>query len=257
MSIDSHPKRTKGKTPEEIIKQQKEDAEALRRQKANVPAKVATAVPAPTTIDTRTPEEAYLDEVAPSTLAGSMIKFSKEGQFIVRETQETISPDREFVALCDETLIGWVKFNGEGEQPDRRQGQLYHGFAMPPRHSLGDTDQSQWPEGLSGAPEDPWHHQMCLVLQDPESAALFTFVTSSPTGRRGVGNLLQHFTRLRRSNPGSNPIVRCRPSGFESKKKGVGWVPTPSFDVCGKTTAGSVAPPDTSAAADMSDEIPW
>jgi hypothetical protein len=183
MSIDIHPKR-KGRTPEEITKQQKEDAEALRRQKANVPAKVATVTPAPTTIDTRTPEEAYLDEIAPSTLAGQMIKFSKEGQFIIRETQEAIGPDREFVALCEETLIGWVKFNGEGEQPDRRQGQLYHGFVMPPRDSLGDMDQSQWPEGLSGAPEDPWHHQMCLVLQDPKSTHCSHL---SPVRRRVAG----------------------------------------------------------------------
>jgi hypothetical protein len=257
MPIDVHPKRTKGKTPEEITQQQKEDAEALRRQKANVPAKVAAAAPAPTTIDTRTPEEAYLDEIAPSTLAGQMIKFSKEGQFIVRETQEEISPDREFVALCDETLIGWVKFNGEGEPPERRQGLYYHGFVMPPRASLGDMDQSQWPDGLNGAPEDPWQHQMCLVLQDPESTALFTFVTSSPTGRRGVGNLLQHYKRLRNSHPGSNPVVRLKPSGFHSKKKGVGWVPTPSFVVVKKTAAGSTAPPDTSPGADLNDSIPY
>ena len=58
--------------------------------------------------DTRTDIERYIDEIAPSTIAGQMVKFSKEGKFIVAETEEEISPDEDFVALCDETLIGWI-----------------------------------------------------------------------------------------------------------------------------------------------------
>ena len=42
------------------------------------------------------------------------------------------SPDTDFIPLCDEILIGWIKFNGKGEQPDRIQGLLYDGFIMPP-----------------------------------------------------------------------------------------------------------------------------
>ncbi len=34
----------------------------------------------------------------------------------------------EFVALCGETLVGMVRFNGEGEPPDRVMGLLYDGF---------------------------------------------------------------------------------------------------------------------------------
>ena len=257
MPIDAHPRRVKGKTPEEITAQQKEDAEALRRQKANVPAKVATTAPAPLTTDTRSAQERYIDEVAPSTIAGQMVKFSKEGKFIVSETEEEISPERDFIALCDEVLIGYVKFNGEGEPPDRHQGLLYQGFTMPPRVGLGDMDQSQWSLGLDGLPADPWQHQICLVLQDPQSLALYTFVTSSITGRRAVGNLLRHFDRMRRSDPDSYPIVRLRPSGFQSKKKGVGWVHTPSFVVVKRTTKNSAVPPDSSVAADLNDSIPY
>jgi hypothetical protein len=254
MSIDVHPKRRL--FPEEIIAEQKRQAEAQTAAAKAVPAKVTATTPAPLAGDGRTAAERYIDEVAPSSIAGQLVKFSKEGKFIISETEEEISLDRDFVALADETLVGWIKFSDDDTTPpDRRQGLLYRGFIPPPRESLGDLDQTKWPEGLSGQPEDPWRHQMCLVLQDPVSLALFTFVTSSITGRRAVGNLLRHFDRARRNDPNSGyPIVRCKPSGYDSKKKGVGWVNTPSFAIVGRTSKAPL--PDTSAAADMNDEIP-
>jgi hypothetical protein len=207
--------------------------------------------------DTRTPEERYIDEIAPSAIAGQLVKFSKEGKFVVSETEQEISPDEDFVALCDETLMGWIKFSDDDAPPTRYQGLLYQGFVMPERKSLGDLDQSEWPQGLSGQPEDPWRHQVCLVLQEPRTQALYTFVTSSLTGRRACGNLLRHFDRLRRSDPDSYPIVRLKPSGFNHRDERVGWVHTPSFVVVGRTAKNSAAVPDTSPAADMSDQIPF
>jgi hypothetical protein len=256
MPIDTHPRRAL--FPEEIVAEQKRQAEAetAAKKAAKVPAKVAATTPAPLAGDNRTAAERYIDDVAPSSIAGQMIKFSKEGKFIVTETEEEISPDRDFVALCDETLVGWIKFSeDDSTPPDRIMGLLYRGFIPPLRDTLGDLDQTKWPEGLSGQPEDPWRHQMCLVLQDPVSLALFTFVTSSITGRRAVGNLLRHFDRMRRNDPDSgHPIVRCKPSGYESKKKGVGWVNTPSFAVVGRWPTAPLF--DTSVAADMNDKIP-
>jgi hypothetical protein len=261
MPIDVHPKRRQPNT-EQIVEEQKRQARLLKEQQqaakaaASVPAKVTATVPTPLAVDNRSAQEKYIDEVAPSTIAGQMVKFSKEGKFIVSETEEEIGPDQDFVALCDEVLIGYVRFNGEGEPPDRHQGLLYQGFTLPPRGSLGDMDQSQWSLGLDGLPADPWQHQICLVLQDPRSLALYTFVTSSITGRRAVGNLLRHFDRMRRNATSGHPIVRLRPSGFQSKKKGVGWVHTPSFVVVGRTAKDSAAPPDSSVAADMNDSLP-
>ena len=72
-------------------------------------------------------------------------------------------------------------------------GLHYDGFIMPPREELGDLDPRDWPAGLSGEPADPWQHQICLVLQDRESLELYTFATSSISGRRAVGNLLRAF----------------------------------------------------------------
>ena len=73
----------------------------------------------------------YLDDVAPSNIVGRMIKFSKDGKFF---TPDDEAEDQDFVALCEETLVGWVKFNGPGEPPDRVMGLLYDAYAMPARH---------------------------------------------------------------------------------------------------------------------------
>src|SRR5262245_51529301 len=254
MSIDVHPKR-RGPTSTQVIEDQKEQARKLREQHqaakaaASVPARVTAAPPATLATDQRTPEERYIDEIAPSVIAGQLVKFSKEGAFVVSETEQEISPDEDFVALCDETLIGWIKFSDDDTPPERHQGLLYQGFQMPPRQSLGDLDQSEWPQGLSGAPEDPWRHQICLVLQEPKTQSLYTFVTSSLTGRRACGNLLRHFDRLRRSDANSYPVVRLKPSGFNHKDERVGWVHTPSFVVVGRTPKNSATVPDTGVAA--------
>ena len=236
----------KAPTAREIVAQQKADAARdLAQRAAMVP-----AVP-----DTRTSVEKYIDEIAPSSMAGQVVKFSKDGKFIVRETGDELGPDDEFVALCDGTLAGWIRFYGEGMQPERYQGLIYQGFEKPAREDLGDLDPAEWPAGLDGRPKDPWQHQMCLVLRSTTTAALYTFVTTSLTGRRAVGALLQHFNRLRRMDGAAYPIVRLQASGFKSKKPGVGWVPTPCFAIVGSTS--KEPPPNTSAAADINDEVPF
>jgi hypothetical protein len=157
--------------------------------------------------------------------------------------------------LCDESLVGWIKFNGDGEPPTRVQGLLYHGFIPPPRASLGDMDERDWPDGLSGGPEDPWKAQQCVVLQEPKTGSLFTFTTVSPTGRSGVTALLNHYNRLRKSDPNALPVIRMKPGGYMSKK--FGWVHKPVFCVVGRTTKGSLAAPDTSTADDLNYSTPY
>jgi hypothetical protein len=146
--------------------------------------------------DTRTPTQRYLDEVAPASIVGRLIKFTKEGSFATADDGEPVSGEIDFLVLADETLVGWIRFHEDGSPPDRIQGLLYEGFTPPPREALGDADPAAWPIGISGGPADPWQHQMCLILQHRDTHELFTFATSSTTGRRAVGNLLKHYDRL-------------------------------------------------------------
>jgi hypothetical protein len=266
---------TNTRTPAQVRVQQRADAEKSRQARtaspgtANLIASAAkeTARPAAsskqvatTTMKqvapiSKTPQQAYLDEIAPSSIVGRLIKFSKEGAFATRDDGEPVSPDVDFIALCDETLIGWIKFNADDEPPERVQGLLYENFVMPPREELGDMDPAQWPAGLSGEPVDPWQHQINLVLQHADTKEMFTFSTSSMTGRRAVGNLLHHYDRMRRLHPDELPVVRLRAGGFQHKDDRIGFVPTPVFCVVGRTPRDSAAKPDTSLKADLDDEI--
>lgn len=222
-------------------------------QQAVVPAaKQAIAVP-----DNRTPVQAYLDDVSPAAVVGRMIKFSKEGKFVTPDDDETVGDGVDFTVLADQTLIGWVKFNGEGQPPDRRMGLLFDGFVMPDRSTLGNDDVTKWEMGLDGRPQDPWQHHQYLVLQRGDTGELFTFVTSSVTGRRAIGNLLRHFTRLQKTHPDMLPVVRLKVGGFNHRDDRVGWVNTPVLAVVGRAPKDSAAVPDTSRTTDMDDAIPF
>jgi hypothetical protein len=209
--------------------------------------------------DARTPQQAYLDEIAPSGIVGRLLKFGKSGTFVAADTDEAVDPEQAFTALCDQVAIGFQKFQ-EGAPPTRHMGLLYGDppFIMPKREGLGDNDPSAWPLGLDGQPQDVWAHTIFLPLQKGDgSAELFTFSTSSRTGRRAVGNLLRHYDRLRRTHPDDYPIVKLKAGGFAHRDERIGWVATPTFAVCGRAPRDSVAQPDASPGADMSDEIPF
>ena len=87
---------------------------------------MATKRPSPAVAanDQRNSVQRYLDEVAPASIVGRMIKFGKEANSFTPDDGEPIAVDAEFVALCDQTLVGRIKFNGDGEPPDRIIGPL-------------------------------------------------------------------------------------------------------------------------------------
>jgi hypothetical protein len=214
-----------------------------KEQLMNVPAKLSNEY-----------RNRYLDEIAPATNAGRIIKFTKDGSFVAADDGTPISDEDTYLALCDETQISWIKFKGIGEAPDRVSGLLYDGFVLPSRESLGDLDHAQWEQGLDGKPADPWQHQIAIVLQNCESGELFTFTTTSNTGRRAVGNLLRTYDRLRGKD--ELPLVKLKVSGFEHRDKRVGWVKVPAFMVVGRAPRDT-APKSTSPADLLDDSIPF
>ena len=255
-------------TPQQVNEMQRRDAERDHQRKAGaeralpttgtavVPAAKA-ALPAVTAPDGRTAVQHYLDDIAPASIVGRMIKFGKDGKFVTADDGQVVGEDVDFVALCDQTLIGWLKFNGAGEPPDRVMGVLYDSFVMPERSSLGDADQTKWELGLDGRPQDPWQHHIYLVLQRGDTQELFTYVTSSITGRRAIGNLLRHYDRMQRAQPDQYPVVRLKVGGFQHRDDRVGWVATPVLAVVGRAEKDNAAKPDTTHAGDMSDAIPF
>ena len=252
-------------TPADITAQQRRDAEAARKQQA--PAKPGTAVApapkpaAPAIPDSRTPQQAYLDEIAPASLVGRQIKATKDVMFATADNGEPVADTDDYAALCDQTMIGFIKFNGEGNPPDYRMGLLYDGFILPSLNTLGDRDQTKWEIGLDGKPQDPWRHFIYLVLQRTDTGEMFTYTTSSVTGRRAVGNLLRHYDRMQKTHPDFYPVVRLKTGGFNHRDERVGWVPVPVFAVVSRMpkdgTATPDTPPSTPPVNDMDDQIPF
>ncbi len=76
---------------EQILAEQKRMAELDRARAATtLPAKsAATAVAVP---DTRTETQKYLDEIAPASIVGRMIKFTKNSEFATSDDNVAITP---------------------------------------------------------------------------------------------------------------------------------------------------------------------
>jgi hypothetical protein len=250
------------RTPQQVVQQQARDAAMLRQRgafrDAPPPPSTAVAVAKPqlqAVPDNRSDADRFLDDQAGGGLVGRAVKFTKDGAFEISDTSEHIDQETDFVVLADQTLTGWIKFNGKGAPPDRIMG-LFYGeprFIPPPRESLGDTDEAAWEQGINGLPADPWQLQFNVVLQHAQSLELFTFVTSSKTGRRAVGNLLKHYQRMPQE---FYPVVRLKAGGFQHRDERVGWVHAPAFAVVGKAPKdGSPTTPDTSPSADFDDQI--
>jgi hypothetical protein len=188
---------------------------------------------------------------------GTFFKFAKDGKLRKTSDGEEIPEGTQFVVIYDQIQGGWIKFMGKGNPPERKQGNLFEGFVPPDRESLGDNDQSQWDEGLSGKPADPWQFQLLLPLQRVETGELFVFNTSSITGRRAVDRLISECGRMQRVEPNDYPVIKLRIGGFQHRDDRVGRVPTPAFERCGKAPKADTTMADTSLGGEMSDEIPF
>jgi hypothetical protein len=204
----------------------------------NLPAKVSSVA-------------SYLDEIA-GGVAGTLCRF-KDGRYIISESGEEMDVESDYLALCSETRISWIKFNENGAPPERHAGLLYQGYMLPSRASLGDLDEKLWPHGLNDQPEDPWKHEISLVLENRSTLEVFVFSTMSATGRRAVGNLLRHYDRARRAEPDYVPLVKLRTGGFTHRDSRIGFVTTPSFAVVGTAKRQEAPVPKV----ELNDEIPF
>jgi hypothetical protein len=246
-----------GPTPAQV---QAEQNRLLENDKARLlqasPAAPLPAVVKPQMLATTSPltHEQYLDSIAPASLAGRLIKFSKDGTWVITDDETKIDEDAHFIPNVPETLIGWIKFNGPGNPPDKEMGLLYDGYQMPPRESLGDLDQSQWEIGLDGLLSDRWNHVVYLVLQRVDNNELFTYAAMNKTSRRAVGVLLRHYDRVQRTNPGYLPIVCLKVGGYQHRDDRVGWVKTPVIAAMGQVPGDNAVKPPP---ADFDDEIPF
>jgi hypothetical protein len=188
--------------------------------------------------------------------SGVLFKFAKDQRFRRVDDGEEIPLGTQFTVVYDQIQVGWMKFNGKGEPPERKMGALFQGFSPCPRDELGDDDQSLWEVGLSGKPADPWQQQILLPLQ-AEDGELFIFGTTSITGRRAVGRVIDECRKMQRREPNDYPVIKLALASFQHREERIGRVTVPAFVRVGKTGKTGMAAIDTSIAADMNDEVPF
>lgn len=192
---------------------------------------------------------AYLD--TQSGPEGRWCKF-KAGKFVTNDDGKEMDTDADYECLFRETRVSWKKFI-EGQSPEIHGGLLYEGYVLPPRSTLGDTDEDDWDVGLSGKAEDPWQHFMEIVLVNRTTKEVFLFATSSMTGRKAVSALLKTCNRASVVNSNYVPIVKLRTGSFRHKDPRIGMVTTPSFAVVGEVGGN----PALATAAHLNDEVPF
>ena len=204
----------------------------------------------PTTTPTDSSVDAFLLEHAG---AGGATFFSfKKGKYQTRDGEE-IAVGTDFTCAYDAMQVGWIRFNGKGNSPERKMGPLFQGFLPPSRHSLGDLDETKWDQGPNGEPQDPWQMQMLVPLVSIDGSP-YVFTTTSITGRGAVGKLVAVCKKMRRNDPELYPVVRLATGGFQHRIPSIGFVTTPAFVVVGKAPKEGTAP--VSVEDDMNDELP-
>lgn len=187
---------------------------------------------------------------------GTIVKFSKEGKFVKRDG-DTIPEGTECVCVYDQIQGGWIKFNGAGQEPERRMGPVFSGFVPPPREELGDDDEAQWRTGLNGKPQDPWQFQMLLPLQDVKSGELYIFATSSKTGRQAVYAVMYACQAMMKKDPGNYPVIRLTRGSFAHKDRRVGEVNIPKFPMVGVAPKNDHKMAATDLPDHFDDEVPF
>jgi hypothetical protein len=198
---------------------------------------------------------AYLDAHAGGTTY-TRFKFAKDHRYRRVSDDEEVPLGKEFIVIYDQIMVGWIKFLEKGTPPESRMGRLFGGFMPCPRPDLGDTDQSLWELGLSGAPADPWLSQILLPLQAVADGELHLFGTTSITGRNAVGRVIDECRKMQRHDPDNYPVIKLALGSFQHRDERVGRVVVPAFPRIGKAPISGVAAATTSLADDMDDGIP-
>jgi len=180
-----------------------------------------------------------------------LLKFVK-GKYKIGDDEVPLGT--QYVAHASQLVFCWIKFV-DGKVADRRMGKAAEKWEPPERAELGDTDQSEWENGLDNKPKDPWSFQHLLPFEDMETGEVAIFVTSSIGGKIATEELTRAYARrLKRMKSRANPIIKLASKDMRTKKYGL--VPRPYFEVDGWEDAPAGDPPQ-SRADEMSDAIPF
>ena len=149
-----------------------------------------------------------------ANIVGGLIKFAKNGQFITADDDQPVPAGAEFIALADQTFVGWLKFTATARLLAVRWACCTRISSCPHARALG-TWTNEWELGLDNAPQDPWQHFVCLVLQDARAQKSYSPTRQAQEDR--TARLRQFaatlYDRMHRTNPDELPRVRLGKAG--------------------------------------------
>ena len=162
---------------------------------------------------------------ATATLQGLFLSF-KNNEFLYGQEGASLPLGTRLVAFMPGLRHGWRKWqNAKVDQDlteliaDRLPGQV-----LPPRHTLGDLDQSLWEADDDGKPRDPWQETNILELANAEKQR-FIYSTWSKGGLNAVKRLTASYSQLRKQKPDLLPVIELKSSFYMHSKYGKTYVP--------------------------------
>jgi hypothetical protein len=153
---------------------------------------------------------AVQEKTSASAIVGRLIKF--DGSNFIVDKSEILPSGTRLVANA--VVTAWVHWD------DKKPVEhliTYAGQHHPEREELSDLDESQWPIGLNGEPNDPWKDTRYVHLIDQKSGADYTFITDSIGGRRGVADLKGQVANVRSAHPTAKPVVVLGPAPWKTR----------------------------------------
>jgi hypothetical protein len=168
----------------------------------------------------------YGDVAAPRNFVGSLLRFTKFGEYAYGAYDEELKHGSRLAAHMQTLTIGWQEWRGN--RPARAvMGLLVKGFEPPQRKALGDTDKTLWETDGDGKARDPWQFTNMLVLSDPHTRELYTFTTSSRGGLGAIGELSKKYSSHLRVTPDEVPIVALEMGSYRHRDKSFGEIRYP------------------------------
>lgn len=172
---------------------------------------------------------------------GEFLKFDgNTGDFTYgpKDNSEELAHGTHVVVDMFNAKLGWICWK-EGAVVDElniRLTDLPNG-ELPAEDTLKDHGPYAPPEPDEVA--DGWHKQSVIELRSEEDGTLFTYKTSSESGKRSVAALTMNFGKKMSRHPNQLPIVEIGATKFDaknSKGKTRGTKYAPTFEIIGWMT---------------------
>jgi hypothetical protein len=173
--------------------------------------------------------EIFGDQVAGPNIIGSLLKFTKYGEWKAGQDESLVPMGTRLIANMYDFRCGWLKWMDNRIAENRLAlGREIDSSAVPPpvsRSELGDTDEDMWERFEDGRPKDPWVFTVTLTLMDPDSGELFTYSGQSKGAVNAVGELAKAYGNRIRMYPDEVPTVELGMRTYEHREYGEIRVP--------------------------------